>query len=352
MIRIEKLREFMAQRGLDSLFLLKPENRRYATGFTGTTGLVLLTRQRAMFFTDFRYMAQAKKQCVGYEILEVSREMSFLDYMRTMRLGKMGFENTEMDVATYTHMRDSLPNTEFIALGNGLLEVRAVKDQNEIENIKKAASIADEAFEHILNFISPGMKENEVALELEIFMRRKGASALSFESIVASGLRSALPHGVATDKVIEHGDIVTMDYGCVYNGYCSDMTRTVIIGKANEKQKKIYNIVLEAQQRVIGKIFPGKTGQDLDLIARNYIDRRGYGSYFGHGLGHGVGLQIHELPNISVLGKEPLVSGMIITDEPGIYIPDFGGVRIEDLILVTDSGCEVLSKSTKDLIEI
>jgi len=183
-------------------------------------------------------------------------------------------------------------------------------------------------------------------------MKKRGASKLSFESIVASGKRSSLPHGVASNKIIEDGDMITLDFGCIYNGYCSDMTRTLVLGKANNKQKEIYNVVLEAQKTSLAAIKPGITGEELDTIARNIISEKGYGQYFGHGLGHGVGLEVHELPHVNVRGKVPMEPGMMITIEPGIYIPDFGGVRIEDLVLVTEDGYKVLSNSTKDLIEL
>jgi Xaa-Pro aminopeptidase len=192
----------------------------------------------------------------------------------------------------------------------------------------------------------------DVALELEYFMKKKGATGLSFDSIVASGKRSSLPHGVASDKIIEDGDFLTLDFGCVYNGYCSDMTRTIVVGKASERQKEIYNIVLNAQMRALENIKPGMTGFELDKIARDVIIDAGYGEYFGHGLGHGVGLEVHEMPNVNPNAQNTLLPGMIITDEPGIYIPDFGGVRIEDLIVITINGYEVLSSSTKKLIEL
>lgn len=196
------------------------------------------------------------------------------------------------------------------------------------------------------------MKEKEVALELEMFMKKQGASAISFDIIVASGLRSALPHGRASDKVIENGDFVTMDFGCVFNGYCSDMTRTVVMGKASDKHKKVYETVLRAQEAALEAIKPGISGKEADKVARDIITGEGFGEYFGHGLGHGVGLEVHEAPRLAPIGEKILEKNMVVTDEPGIYIPEFGGVRIEDLIVVTDNGCERLSTSPKKLIEI
>jgi Xaa-Pro aminopeptidase len=227
-----------------------------------------------------------------------------------------------------------------------------VKTEKELEKMAKAADIADQAFHHIIGYIRPGVTERAVALELEIYMKKLGASALSFETIAASGVRSSMPHGIATDKIIEDGDFLTLDFGCVYDGYCSDMTRTVVVGKATQKQKKIYGVVLEAQIAALNAIREGINGIDVDKIARDVISSRGYGEYFGHGLGHGVGLEVHEEPRLSPTGTKKLLENMVVTDEPGIYIPGFGGVRIEDLIVVKKDGCEVLSKSPKQLIEL
>jgi Xaa-Pro aminopeptidase len=264
----------------------------------------------------------------------------------------LGFEDDKMNVSVYNNYKETLANTEMVPLKGLMLELRAVKDELELEIIRQAAKIADEGFNHIVNFIKPGMKENEVALELEFFMRKKGATGASFDFIVASGTRSSMPHGVASDKVIEIGDFVTIDFGCVYKGYCSDMTRTIVMGKATDKQKEIYNIVLEAQLKVIEEAKANMSGIELDNIARQYIIDKGYGDKFGHGLGHGIGLDVHELPNVNVLGKNILKPNMVISDEPGIYIEDFGGVRIEDLLIITEDGCEVINSSPKELIEL
>jgi len=215
-----------------------------------------------------------------------------------------------------------------------------------------AARIADKAFNRICKLIKPGITERDIALELEFYMKKLGATSTSFTSIVASGERSALPHGTATDKKIKEGEFLTLDFGCVYNGYCSDMTRTVVIGKANERQREIYSVVLEAQEKALKYIKPGVKGCDVDRVARDIIKEKGFGQYFGHGLGHSLGLEIHESPRLSPTSNDILQEGMVVTDEPGIYIPDFGGVRIEDLVLVTATGFEVLSNSPKELIEL
>ncbi|WP_099190392.1 M24 family metallopeptidase [Tepidibacter mesophilus] len=352
MNRINKLREHMKNSDLDAVLIYKAENRRYLSHFTGTTGYVLITKDKNLFFTDFRYIQQATNQCENFEIVEISREKPVTDFLKDMNIKNLGFEDDYMDFSTYSRFSKELENINFVPLKGHMLALRAIKDAQEIDIIRKAASIADEAFSHILTFIKPGVCEIDVALELEYFMKKKGATGLSFDSIVASGKRSSLPHGVASDKIIEEGDFLTLDFGCVYNGYCSDMTRTIVVGKASDRQKEIYNIVLNAQMRALENIKPGMTGFELDKIARDAITDAGYGEYFGHGLGHGVGLEVHEMPNVNPNAQNTLLPGMIITDEPGIYIPDFGGVRIEDLIVITIDGYEVLSNSTKELIEL
>lgn len=349
---IYKIRLLLKEKSLDGILLYKPENRRYVSGFTGSTGYVLITETDAKFITDFRYIEQATVQCDGFEIIETGNKKTIVDVLNELTLFKLGVEEDYMTYGQFIELTNKLMGTKLVPLEGAILKLRSVKTSDEIKNIKKAANIADRAFEHILKFIKPGLTELDIALELEFFMKKKGASKLSFEPIVASGKRSSLPHGIASDKIIETGDMITLDFGCVYNGYCSDMTRTIVLGRADDKQKEIYNIVLEAQKTSLKAVKPGITGAELDVIARNIINDNGYGQYFGHGLGHGVGLEVHELPRINARGNVPMEPGMVITIEPGIYIPNFGGVRIEDLVLVTDKGHEVLSKSTKNLIEL
>ncbi len=342
----------LEEKNLDGILIHKPENRRYISGFTGSTGYVLITKTDAKFITDFRYTEQATVQCDGFEIIEISSTKTITDVINESVLPRLGVEEDFMTYGEFIKFTDKLVETDMVPLEGAILELRSIKTPYEIKNIEKAAGIADEAFKYMLEFTKPGLAELDIALELEFFMRKKGADKLSFETIVASGARSSLPHGVASNKIVEVGDMVTLDYGCVYNGYCSDMTRTIVLGKADDKQKEIYNVVLKAQKTSLEAIRPGITGAELDAIARRIIDDSGYGQYFGHGLGHGVGLEVHELPHINTRGDVPIQPGMVITIEPGVYIPDFGGVRIEDLVLVTDSGYRILSKSTKNFIEL
>ncbi|HZK57954.1 MAG TPA: aminopeptidase P family protein [Clostridia bacterium] len=349
---VGRVKRLLEEKNLDGVLLYKPENRRYISGFTGSTGYVLITKTDAKFITDFRYTEQAIIQCDGFEIIEISSTKTITDVISESVSSRLGVEEDFMTYGEFIKFTDKLAETDMIPLEGAILKLRSVKTPDEIKNIEKAANIADEAFDYMLEFIKPGLAELDIALELEFFMRKKGASKLSFETIVASGVRSSLPHGAASSKIVEIGDMITLDYGCIYKGYCSDMTRTIVLGEANDKQKEIYNVVLKAQKTSLGAVKPGITGAELDAIARKIINDSGYGQYFGHGLGHGVGLEVHELPHINIRGDMPMESGMVITIEPGVYIPNFGGVRIEDLVLVTDNGYRTLSKSTKNFTEL
>ncbi|EOC99757.1 M24 family metallopeptidase [Caldisalinibacter kiritimatiensis] len=352
--RIEKLRKKMEELNCDWTLIFKPENRRYFSGFTGTTGYVLISNNNQMFATDFRYTEQAETQCKGYEIKEINKQKNIFSLLKELKIERLGIEDEFITYQFVNNIKEKVGDIKLVPLKGALNDIRMIKDSQEIEYIQKAAEITDKALEYMLKQIKVGMTEREVAVELEYQMKKLGAEGPSFEFIVASGKRSSMPHGVASDKVIEAGDLVTIDMGCIYKGYCSDMTRTFVMGKANEEQEKIYNIVLNAQEEVLKSIKPGKTGFELDKIARDIITNEGYGPRFGHSLGHGVGLEVHEQPYLvqHEMGKIELKPGMVITDEPGIYIPGFGGVRIEDLVVVTEDGCKVLSKSTKQLIEV
>ncbi|WP_040329361.1 M24 family metallopeptidase [Clostridium ihumii] len=349
--RIETLRKVMAERGLDAVLLQGDVNRNYMSGFKGDESYSIITMDKAIFITDSRFTEQATQEVKDYEVREYQRPFeAFLDkIVKEFNIKKLGFEENVLTYELYNSYKEAV-SCELIPL-NGVIEtLREIKCEKEIEIMRKAQNIADKGFEHILKFIKPGMTEREIGLELEFYMRKLGATGLSFPSIVASGVRSSLPHGMATEKVVENGDFLTLDFGVVYDGYCSDMTRTIVIGEPNEKMKEIYNVVLKAQEAALKAVKPGISCYDLDKIARDIITEAGYGEYFGHGLGHGVGRVVHELPMVNFRSKEILKPGMVITDEPGIYIPNFGGVRIEDIILVTEDGYEVFSKSPKELI--
>ena len=351
MLRVEKLRKKMQEENLDSFLITSPYNLRYLTNFTGTTGLAVITLEKAFFITDFRYTEQAAAQAQGFEIIKnvgpIFEEVAELDKKEGLR--ELGFEETTVSFLEYSVLEEII-DAQLIPISGMIEELREIKDEEEIAIIEKACSIADLAYDHILKMIQPGMTEIEVANQLDFYMRSLGASGVSFETIVASGLRSAMPHGVASKKIIEQGDLITIDFGCYYEGYVSDMTRTFAIGDPGEQLKEIYQIVLEAQLAVLEVAKPGVTGKQLDAVARDYITKHGYGEAFGHSTGHGIGLEIHEGPNVSVRAEKQFVPGNIITDEPGIYLPGIGGVRIEDDLLITSDGNRVLTHSPKELI--
>ncbi|MEQ7238627.1 MULTISPECIES: M24 family metallopeptidase [Enterococcus] len=351
MLRVEKLRKKMQEENLDSFLITSPYNLRYLTNFTGTTGLAVITLEKAFFITDFRYTEQAAAQAQGFEIIKnvgpIFEEVA--DLVQKEGLRELGFEETTVSFLEYSVLEEII-DAQLIPISGMIEELREIKDEEEIAIIEKACSIADLAYDHILKMIQPGMTEIEVANQLDFYMRSLGASSVSFETIVASGLRSAMPHGVASKKIIEQGDLITIDFGCYYEGYVSDMTRTFAIGDPGEQLKEIYQIVLEAQLAVLEVAKPGVTGKQLDAVARDYITKHGYGEAFGHSTGHGIGLEIHEGPNVSVRAEKQFVPGNIITDEPGIYLPGIGGVRIEDDLLITSDGNRVLTHSPKELI--
>ncbi|AND85217.1 M24 family metallopeptidase [Clostridium tyrobutyricum] len=351
--RIEKLREAMNQKGLDGVLLLGDPNRNYLSGFTGNESYSLITKNQAFFITDSRFTQQAKQQVEDYEVLEYSKSGSFVDFLSDLvqetSIKRLGFEENIITYSIYKLYKSKV-NCDFIPMHGIVEKIRIIKDDEELKLIKSAAEIADKAFAHMIDYIKPGMTEIQIGLELEFYMKKLGASDLSFPSIVASGVRSSLPHGEATNKVVNRGEFLTLDFGCIYREYCSDMTRTLVIGKPSDKMVEMYSIVLEAQKLALKEYKPGVPAMEVDAVARNYISNRGYGEYFGHSLGHGVGREIHESPVIGYRNKSKLVENMVVTDEPGIYIPDFGGLRIEDLLVVTKDGGKVLSKSPKEMI--
>ncbi|MCM3268808.1 M24 family metallopeptidase [Paenibacillus elgii] len=352
--RIGRLRSLLEQKGLPALLITNATNRKYMTGFTGSAGYVLITADRAVLLTDFRYVTQASEQAAGYEIIEHGPKVveSVHDLLRKWGIAKLGFEQTDLSYGTYSSYAEALGGIEFVPTG-GLVELlRMIKDDEEIAVMQQAADLADRAFVHVLGLLKSGVKELDISLEIEMFVRKHGAASTSFETIVASGERSALPHGKASDKIIGTGEFVTLDFGAYYKSYCSDITRTVIVGTPTDKHRDIYKIVLEAQMEALERIKPGMTGKEADAVARDVIKRYGYGDHFGHGTGHGLGMEVHEAPRLSVQGDVVLAPGMVVTVEPGIYLPGFGGVRIEDDIVITETGNRRLTQSSKDLIVI
>lgn len=351
MTRLDKLRTEMIDKGLDALLVTSPYNLRYVSNFTGTTGLAVITLKKAYFVTDFRYTQQAAKQAQGFEVVQnfgsIYDEVSRI--VTKDNLNTLGFEEKFITFRIYDLLKEMIP-CELVPVAGLIEELREVKDETEIATIRKACEIADSAFKFILGEIKTGMTEIEVANKLDFHMRSLGATGVSFDTIVASGVRSAMPHGVASEKRIEMGDMITLDFGCYYQGYVSDMTRTFAIGDPGQKLKDIHQLVLDAQLMVNEAAKPGITGVELDAVARNYFAKYGYADAFGHSTGHGIGLEVHEGPNVSRLAEKAFVPGNVITNEPGLYFPDLGGVRIEDDLVITETGNEVLVHSPKELI--
>ncbi len=351
MEKLNRLREQFTAEGIEALLVSNLHNVRYMTNFTGDDSVALILEEDAYFITDSRYTEQAKMECSGYDIVE-RKETIINEVARICKekgIQKLGFEKNHLTYAQYQGLAERVPG-ELIPVADMVETLRLIKTPEEIQLIKVAADIADAAFKHILEFIKPGVTELEVANELEFFMRKCGATASSFDTIVASGARSALPHGVATDKVIEKGDMVTLDYGAIYKGYVSDMTRTIAVGKPTEQLEEIYHVVLGAQLKGVEGIRAGMTGKEADALCRDYIEEHGYGKYFGHSTGHGIGLELHEGPGLSYRSDTVLKPGMVVTCEPGIYLEGIGGVRIEDDLIITEDGNESIIHSPKELI--
>lgn len=352
--RIEKLRALFKEYEVDGFLITNPYNRRYMTGFTGTAGVVLITEKDAVFITDFRYMEQAQEQAKGYEIVQHSGPIGekIAEELQNRKVTHLGFEQDYLTFATYRGYKERFISTTLVPISNSIERLRLIKDPQEIEIIRQAVNIVDDTYAHILKVTKPGMREVEVANELEFSMRKQGATSSSFDIIVASGTRSALPHGVASEKVIEQGDFVTLDFGALYRGYCSDMTRTFAVGEPKPKLREIYEVCLQAQLIGVQHIKAGMMGKEADALCRDYITEKGYGPNFGHSTGHGLGMEVHEVPRLSMVVEEILQPGMVVTVEPGIYIAGIGGVRIEDDIVITQNGNEILTQSTKELVII
>lgn len=350
-------KKMMNEKQIDAMLITNLLNVRYLTGFTGTTGIALLIGEKKYFITDFRYVEQGKKEVEpnGFELIceNISSLRKVGELLNEEKVERLGIENQSVTLDQLNAFILNFPKVEFINLDDTFLEEREIKKDKEIEIIEESIKIAEKAMEMTLPKIKVGVKETDIVAELEYQMKKLGASKSSFDIIVASNERSALPHGVASEKLIEDG-FLTIDYGCFYKGYASDITRTFYVGEnPTEKHVEIYNIVKEANERAILEVKPGISIHELDEIARDYIKEKGYGEYFGHGLGHGIGLQIHEYPFVSFKAKNKILQeGMVITIEPGIYIPNFGGVRIEDDVLVTKTGYKVLTSLSKEFKKI
>jgi len=351
--KMDRLREKLEENKADAMIIDSPYNRRYMTNFTGTAGTALITAEKALFITDFRYTEQAAEQATAFEIIEHKQGMiqEIANQIDKLGVKRLAFEK---DYTTYSQFEtyQNQFSQELIPVEGIIETLRMIKTPDELEIMKKAAKIADDAFAHIQSFIEPGVPEIDISNELEFFMRRQGATSSSFDTIVASGLRSALPHGVASSKKIGEGELVTLDYGALYDGYCSDITRTVAVGEISGELREIYDIVLEANLRGVKGTKAGMTGKEADALTRDYITEKGYGARFGHSTGHAVGMEVHESPGLSTRSEAVLEPGMVVTVEPGIYVPGVGGCRIEDDIVITKDGNERLTFAPKELIQL
>lgn len=349
--RIKGLRRVLKEKKIGALLVTKPENIYYLTGFSGSSGSVLVTSGEVYLLTDFRYDEQARQQCPGSSVICITEPLheSLAHMAGKLKLVEIAFEMDYMTFKQAAAIKEVLHplQCQLTPVENLVEGLRIIKDAGEIGEIKEACEITDLAFEHITHIIRAGITEGDLALELEFFMRKNGATAPAFPIIVASGPRSAMPHGTAGSRIIQEGDLVKMDFGARVDFYNSDMTRTVVVGAPSLRQREIYNIVLEAQLAAIARVAPGALASHVDGAARDIIAARGFAENFGHGTGHGLGLDVHEDPRLSTRDHRPLEPGMVVTVEPGIYIPGWGGVRIEDTVLVTDSGCQILTASPK-----
>jgi Xaa-Pro aminopeptidase len=362
---LERARAYLGVVSVDALLIARPENRRYVTGFTGSAGLALVTGDAALLAVDFRYYEQAASQAPAFRLIRGGPDPAAAlgEGLKTVwspgggrgcgdgdaRPARIGFESEFLPYAQVERLRERLAPAELLPLPD-VDRIRWVKDEVEIAAVARAAGIADAAFARLLDVLRPGLTEGAAALELEIAIRRAGGERLAFDTVLASGPRGALPHGRATDRVMNRGDFVTVDFGAVYEGYVSDCTRTVVLGEADARQRQVYETVLAAQLRALEAVHPGVACRDVDAAGRAVIAAAGFGEAFGHAMGHGIGLDVHEGPPVSPRSDAVLEPGMIVTIEPGIYLPGWGGVRIEDAVVVTADGGRVLSGLPKELL--
>lgn len=353
MTNLQRIQAALPSSGLDAVLLRGAKNRRFATGFSSSAGMVVVTEKEAFFVTDSRYIEAARNRISGFTVgqstLEMPEKAWLEQIIRDCGITMLGFEEEETSYAAYEKLRK---DTEAVLTPAQQLirDLRAVKSPEEQASMRAAQAIADKVFAEMLEVIKPGMTERQVANELTYRFLCHGTGGNSFDPIVVTGKNSSMPHGVPGETVIQKGDFLTMDFGCLMDGYCSDMTRTVAIGEASEEMRHVYDTVLRAQLAGIAAFHAGVPGCEVDAAARKVIEDEGYGEYFGHSFGHSLGMDIHENPNASPTEKNPLPEGAVVSAEPGIYIPGKFGVRIEDVVIVTEDGCENITHSPKELI--
>ncbi len=351
-MRIENLRNKMREQGLDGMLITDPYNRRYLSGFTGSTATLLVTATQQLIMVDFRYYERAEYEAPAWTQVRVTGKTTeaLAEMVRLAGVRRLGFEADHVTVAQLKEMQGAVGDVEWVPTEKFVLPMRMIKEETEVAAIGRAIACADAAFAYLCQIIRPGMTEREVAWMLESYMRQHGASELAFPTIVGAGPNGAMPHATAGDRPIRPGEPVVIDFGATVDGYRSDITRTICLGRPEDEQYlEVWKLVLQAQQAAEAQIRPGMTGRQADALARDLLVAAGYGEHFGHGLGHGVGLEIHEGPRVSRLSDdETLRPGMVFTVEPGLYLPGRFGVRIEDIVLLRPEGCEVLTGAVKE----
>ena len=354
MDRIKRLAHDLPE-DMDAALITSEVNRRYYTGFVSSAGALLVTREKAVLLLDSRYVEAGGKKVTDAEVVlmtDMAKQLNEL--FEEYKVKTVGIESGYMTVESLYSLRKVL-NVQMLddpRLNSIILKHRCVKSEEEMAEIRAAQAITDKTFIHMLDLIKPGVSEKDLQLELDYYMLRNGATGLAFETILAAGANGSMPHAVPSDNVIKEGDFVTMDFGAAHNGYCSDMTRTVAVGKITEEQEKVYNLVLDAQLAAIDAVRAGVPCNSIDKVARDMIYGAGYEGRFGHGLGHSLGLEIHENPRFSMLCSDITEVGTVMSVEPGIYLDGRFGVRIEDIVMITENGCEVITKSEKKLITL
>ena len=353
-LRLARLRESLRDQGLNGVLVSSPESRRYLSGFTGSSGYLLISQEQTVLATDFRYIEQAGRQSPDYRVERITGKLDWFPRLAAeLDAEKIGFEGRQMTVATHRDLEKAIGDSgevsglALVDTGDALEIMRATKDSDEVALLTRAVAITDEAFEEVAPTVEAGVTEREVAWRLEKGMRERGAEGLAFEIIVASGPNGALPHHLAGERVIGEGEPVVIDMGARYQGYCADLTRTIVVGQPDDTFRRIYSTVLGAQAKAEDGVALGMTGGEVDAISRDVIEEAGHGKEFGHSLGHGVGLAVHERPHVGPKASDVLEDGMVFTIEPGIYLPDWGGVRIEDVVILENGRARVLSKASK-----
>ena len=350
-MRVQKLRQKLHEEGVDAILVTRPENQRYLSGFTGGDGALVITQSDALLLTDFRYYEQVAEEAPDFQLVKVEGKVSKVlkQVLKEHPVGALAFESSHVPFSEYQEWKRATRGVRWVPMEDAVESLRMIKDDDELAKMRKAIAIADAACDHIRGFVRPGMTEKQVAWELESYMRTHGAEGLAFPLIVGSGPNGAKPHAVLQERPIQNGEAIVLDLGARVDGYHSDLTRTICLGKPDKKLQKIYDIVLRAQLAAEAGARSGMKGQEVDALARQVIDAAGYAEHFGHGLGHGVGLAVHEDPGAGPTGTVAFEPGMVCTIEPGVYLPGWGGVRIEDIVLFTANGVEVLTHARKEL---